>query len=72
MKVAEIYLRCLDTAQGTCAIPQSFTSSSRSPAPVESIDIDNKIASQISFLFKCVDNKLIFISKDLFSKISDG
>ena len=35
------------------------SSSPRSTAPVESIDINNKIASQISSLCKSLDDKLI-------------
>ena len=66
--------------EGFCGIAHSLnivniflqpSSSSRSTAPIESIDIDNKIASPISSLFKCIDDKLISMSKDLFSKISD-
>ena len=47
------------------------SSSPRSTAPIESIDIGNKIASQISSLSKSVDVNLISMSQDFFSKISD-
>ena len=47
------------------------SSSPRSTAPIESIAIDNKIASQISSLSKSVYDKLISMSEDLFSKFSD-
>ena len=45
--------------------PSSF----RSTAPIECIDSDNKIASQISSLAKSVDNKLISMSEGLFSNL---
>ena len=43
----------------------------RSTAPVESIDIDVKVASQISPLFKNVDEKLVAMFEGLFSRFSD-
>ena len=46
-------------------------SSLQSTAPVESIYIDNKIASQISSLAKSVNDKLISMSEGLFSEFGD-
>ena len=43
----------------------------RSTAPVESIDIDDRIASQISSLSKNVDEKLVAMFEALFSKFND-
>ena len=44
----------------------NYSSSPRSTVPIESIDIDSKIASQISSLSKNVDDKLTSMSEGLF------
>ena len=46
-------------------------SSPRSTAPVVSVDIDSKIASQISSFSQSVVDKLVVMSEGLFSKLSD-
>ena len=46
-------------------------SSPRSTAPVVSVDIDSKIAWQISSFSQTVDDKLTAMSDNLFSKFSD-
>ena len=44
--------------------------SPQSTAPIDSIDIDDRIAPQVSSLSKSVDEKLVSISEGLFSKFS--
>ena len=43
----------------------------RSTAPIANIDIDDRIASQVSSLSKNVDEKLVSMSEGLFSKFSN-
>ena len=43
----------------------------RSTAPIANIDIDDRIASQVSSLSKSVDEKLVLMSEGLFSKFSN-
>ena len=54
-----------------CKSSSKPPSSPRSTSPVESIDTDSKIASQISSFSKSIDEKLVSMSEGLFSKFSD-